>query len=106
MAEAQPGQVEQSSVRAPIFTFRDQVKDFARPNLFQVEVYAPPILAENITPAIGGVAGSQQTQVKLLLVVHNLTLQPQPLSVPSLLRQQTFQHQLLELLMYLTVVVY
>ena len=58
MAEAQPGQVEQSSVRAPIFTFRDQVKDFARPNLFQVEVYAPPILAENITPAIGGVAGS------------------------------------------------
>ena len=50
MAEQQPGQVEQSSVRAPIFTFRDQVKDFARPNLFQVEIYAPPILQDGVSP--------------------------------------------------------
>lgn len=59
MAEQQPGQVEQSSVRAPIFTFRDQVKDFARPNLFQVEIYAPPILQDGVSPAVGGVSGSQ-----------------------------------------------
>jgi len=59
MAEQQPGQVEQSSVRAPIFTFRDQVRDFARPNLFQVEIYAPPILGNGISPAPGGIAGSQ-----------------------------------------------
>ena len=44
MAEQQPGQVEQASIKAPIFTFRDQVKDFARPNLFQAEIYAPPVL--------------------------------------------------------------
>ena len=59
MAEQQPGQVEQSSVRAPIFTFRDQVKDFARPNLFQVEIYAPPILSDGVSPSVGGVSGSQ-----------------------------------------------
>ena len=59
MAEQQPGQVEQSSVRAPIFTFRDQVRDFARPNLFQVEIYAPPILGNGVAPSPGGVAGSQ-----------------------------------------------
>ena len=58
MAEAQPGQVEQSSVRAPIFTFRDQVRDFARPNLFQVEIYAPPILQDGVTPQSGGISGS------------------------------------------------
>tara|TARA_B100000035_G_scaffold44224_1_gene33186 strand:+ start:2639 stop:3325 length:687 start_codon:yes stop_codon:yes gene_type:complete len=58
MAESQPGQVEQSSVRAPIFTFRDQVKDFARPNLFQVEIYSPPILQDSIQPSAGGVSGS------------------------------------------------
>ena len=59
MAEQQPGQVEKSSVRAPIFTFRDQVKDFARPNLFQVEIYAPPILQDGVSPSVGGVSGSQ-----------------------------------------------
>ena len=58
MAEAQPGQVEQSSVRAPIFTFRDQVRDFARPNLFQVESYAPPVLQDSVGPQSGAVAGS------------------------------------------------
>ena len=58
MAEAQPGQVEQSSVRAPIFTFRDQVRDFARPNLFQVEIYAPPVLQDSVGPQSGAVAGS------------------------------------------------
>lgn len=58
MAEQQPGQVELSSVRAPIFTFRDQVKDFARPNLFQCEIYAPPILQGGVSPSIGGVTGS------------------------------------------------
>ena len=58
MAEQQPGQVEQSSVRAPIFSFRDQVRDFARPNLFQVEIYSPPILQDGVSPQSGGVAGS------------------------------------------------
>ena len=58
MAESQPGQVEQSAIRAPIFSFRDQVKDFARPNLFQVEIYAPPILQDGVSPQSGGVAGS------------------------------------------------
>ena len=58
MAEQQPGQVEQSSVRAPIFSFRDQVKDFARPNLFQCEIYAPPILQDGVSPQSGGVSGS------------------------------------------------
>ena len=46
MAEQQPGQVEQASIKAPIFTFRDQVKDFARPNLFQAEIYAPPVFTK------------------------------------------------------------
>ena len=58
MAEAQPGQVQGANIKAPIFTFRDNVKDFARPNLFQVEVFAPPVLQDAITPQPGGVSGS------------------------------------------------
>tara|TARA_B100000614_G_scaffold145991_1_gene129754 strand:+ start:6901 stop:7572 length:672 start_codon:yes stop_codon:yes gene_type:complete len=58
MAEAQPGQVQGANIKAPIFTFRDNVKDFARPNLFQVEVFAPPVLQSEITPQPGGVSGS------------------------------------------------
>ena len=58
MAEAQPGQVQGANIKAPIFTFRDNVKDFARPNLFQVEVFAPPVLQDSITPQPGGVTGS------------------------------------------------
>ena len=58
MAEAQPGQVQGANIKAPIFTFRDNVKDFARPNLFQVEVFAPPVLQSEITPQPGGVTGS------------------------------------------------
>ena len=58
MAEAQPGQVQGANIKAPIFTFRDNVKDFARPNLFQVEVFAPPVLQDAITPQPGGVTGS------------------------------------------------
>ena len=58
MAEAQPGQVQGVNIKAPIFTFRDNVKDFARPNLFQVEVFAPPVLQDAITPQPGGVSGS------------------------------------------------
>ena len=58
MAEAQPGQVQGANRKAPIFTFRDNVKDFARPNLFQVEVFAPPVLQSEITPQPGGVTGS------------------------------------------------
>ena len=58
MAEAQPGQVQGANIKAPIFTFRDNVKDFARPNLFQVEEFAPPVLQDSITPQPGGVTGS------------------------------------------------
>ena len=58
MADAQPGQVQGANIKAPIFTFRDNVKDFARPNLFQVEVFAPPVLQDSITPQPGGVTGS------------------------------------------------
>ena len=58
MAEAQPGQVQGANIKEHIFTFRDNVKDFARPNLFQVEVFAPPVLQDAITPQPGGVTGS------------------------------------------------
>ena len=54
MAEAQPGQVQGANIKAPIFTFRDNVKDFARPNLFQVEVFAPPVLQDAIICSIIG----------------------------------------------------
>ena len=84
MAEAQPGQVEQSSVRAPIFTFRDQVRDFARPNLFQVEIYAPPVLQDSV-----GLNQEQwrvvlQRLLKTHLVDHNLTHRKHQHSVHSL----------------------
>ena len=64
MSESQPGQVEQSAVRAPIFSFRDQVRDFARPNLFQCEIYAPPVLQDGVSPQSGGVSGSSSEGVE------------------------------------------
>ena len=87
MAEQQPGQVEQASIKAPIFTFRDQVKDFARPNLFQAEIYAPPVLQNQnngtMSGVSGGVSGSTaeelrtQQAAQLVVVQHsNLHLEP------------------------------
>lgn len=57
MAEAQPGQVQGANIKAPIFTFRDNVKDFARPNLFQAEIYAPPVLQNQNNGTMSGVSG-------------------------------------------------
>ena len=103
MAEQQPGQVEQSSVRAPIFTFRDQVKDFARPNLFQVEIYAPPILQDGVSPAVGGVSGSQADANETASGGSNLDASAAKLSVRSWLKQQTSPHLLWVLLTFLIV---
>ena len=66
MAEAQPGQVQGANIKAPIFTFRDNVKDFARPNLFQVEVFAPPVLQQSVVPQPGGVTGSAANVLETL----------------------------------------
>ena len=66
MAEAQPGQVQGANIKAPIFTFRDNVKDFARPNLFQVEVFAPPVLQSSVVPQPGGVTGSAANVLETL----------------------------------------
>ena len=49
-----------------MFTFRDNVKDFARPNLFQVEVFAPPVLQQNVVPQPGGVTGSAANVLETL----------------------------------------
>ena len=54
------GQVEGGFIDSPIFNFRDQIEDLARPNLFQVELYFPDIVSEG-RPGIGGRTGSSAT---------------------------------------------
>ena len=55
-----PSQVEGGFIDSPIFNFRDQIEDLARPNLFQVEIQFPDEVAGDGQPGVGGRQGSSE----------------------------------------------